>query len=478
MRQEFFILCGYLALLTLLVRFSYQRQRSDADFILGNRSLNFWLTALSAHASDMSGWLFLGYPALIFGEGVFAAWAGIGLIVGMFLNWQFVAPRLRSLTERLGSLTLSSYFEARFGDRSGRLRLVSSSMSVLFFTCYISSGLCAIGVLAESFFGINYSLGILFGLFVVVAYVLSGGYRTVAWIDLFQGFFLLGVIVFIPLYLLTQFGGLGPVMQAVSMQQLSTSLLPNWTISTGWQVFTIAAGWGLGYFGQPQILTKFMGIKQAADMGKAKYLGMSWQCVTLGAATLIGLIGIFLFPQGLADSQQVILNIVKTTLPTFVAGIVLCAIVAATTNVMAAHILIVASNLSEDFYKHFLRKQASSKELLLVSRIGVILVALVGLSIAFLKISSVYHIVLYSWSGLGASFGPLVLVSLYGKRLHPQGAFAGILVGGVTAAIWPYFDQLGGWQVPSIIPGFALSLGAIYIGSKLGEKLSVEVESE
>src|SRR5689334_4149967 len=154
MRQELFILCGYFALLTLLVRASYRKQHSDADFILGDRSLNFWLTALSAHASDMSGWLFLGYPALIFGEGVFAAWAGIGLIVGMFLNWHLVAPRLRALTEQLGSLTLSSYFEARCKDSSGRLRLIASLMSILFFTCYISSGLCAIGVLAESFFGV------------------------------------------------------------------------------------------------------------------------------------------------------------------------------------------------------------------------------------------------------------------------------------------------------------------------------------
>src|SRR5689334_21887552 len=165
MRQELFILCGYFALLTLLVRASYRKQHSDADFILGDRSLNFWLTALSAQASDMSGWLFLGYPALIFGGGVFAGWAGIGLVIGMFLNWHFVAPRLRVATERFGSLTLSSYFERCFQDTSGGLRLISGAMSVLFFTIYIASGFMAMGVLVESLLGLNYYLGIFCGFF-------------------------------------------------------------------------------------------------------------------------------------------------------------------------------------------------------------------------------------------------------------------------------------------------------------------------
>lgn len=456
------LLLGYFVVLSVLVRLAHRRQRTDVEFVLGGRSLNFWLTALSAHASDMSGWLFLGYPALIFGQGLFAAWAGIGLVVGMFLNWHFVAPRLRALTGKLGALTLGAYFEARFQDRSGSLRLISSLMSILFFTCYISSGLLAIGVLAESLLGVSDKVGMGVGLIIVVGYVLSGGYRTVAWLDLFQGCFLLGVILFIPLSLLKEFG-IESVMQGVALQGLSTTLFPSWQMATLGQIVMVAAGWGLGYFGQPQILTKFMGIAEVGQMGKAKILGMSWQVLTLGAATVIGLIGIYAFPAGLNDPQQVILALVRTLFSPFVAGLVLCAIVAATTNVMAAHLLIVASNLSEDLYKRWWGKGAPARELLFVSRIAVVCVACIGLFIALLKISSVYQVVLYSWSGLGASFGPLVIASLYFKRVSAWGACAGILSGGLTAALWP---SLGN-SVPAIIPAFACSFAGIFLVSRL-----------
>lgn len=468
---------GYFAILLLIASLSYRKQKSDQDFLIGNRSLNFWLTALSAHASDMSSWLFLGYPALIFTSGPFSAWAAIGLTVFMFLNWQFIAPKIRTATEQVESLTLSSYFEARFSDTSGSIRLVSAAMSVLFFTFYISSGLVGMGILVESLFGLNYLVGISIGLFIVMVYVFMGGYRTVAWIDLFQGFFLLGVIVFIPVYLMLQFGGMAPILQAVETKGLTTSLFPDFSGKTIWQIAMTAAGWGLGYFGQPHIITKFMGIRKVEEMGKAKYLGISWQTIALTAATWVGLIGIYVFPQGLADPEQVILNIVKTTLPPFFAGLVLCAILAATTNVMAAQILVVASNLSEDFYKRLFRRNATSQELLWISRMSVVLISIIGFIIAFFKISTIYQLVLYSWSGLGASFGPLLLLSLYRKNINKYGAFSGILIGGLTAAIWPYFDthyQLG---IPSLVSGFVLGILTIHGVSFLFRKrLRLEIE--
>ena len=468
---------GYFALLLLIALFSYRKQKSDTDFLIGNRSLNFWLTALSAHASDMSSWLFLAYPALIFTTGLFSAWAAIGLTVFMFLNWQFIAPRIRTVTEQLGSLTLSSYFEARFGDTSGSIRLVSAFMSVLFFLFYISSGLLGLGILVESLFGLSYYVGISIGLLIVVIYVFMGGYRTVAWIDLFQGFFLLGVIVFVPVYLIATIGGIGPIMDAVAAKNLSTSLFPDFSPKTFLQIILAAVGWGLGYFGQPHIITKFMGIRRVSDMAKAKYLGISWQGTALAAATLVGLIGIYLFPLGLSDPEYAILDIVKMTLDPFFAGLVLCAILAATTNVMAAQILVVASNFSEDFYKRLFRKHASAQEMLWVSRASVILIAFIGFAIAFFKISSIYKLVLYSWSGLGASFGPLLLLSLYCKSLNKYGAFAGILVGGVAAAVWPYFDthyQLG---IPSVIVGFLLgSLTILGVSSAARKIWALPVE--
>ncbi|MBI5273402.1 MAG: sodium/proline symporter [Chlamydiia bacterium] len=467
---------GYFAIVLLIAFLSYRKQNTDADFIIGSRSLNFWLTALSAHASDMSSWLFLAYPAEIFKQGVFYSWAAIGLTAFMFLNWQFIAPRIRALTEQLGSLTLNSYFETRFGDTSGRIRVASACMAILFYTFYITSGLNALGILVESLFGLSYFIGISLGLLVVVIYVFMGGYRTVAWIDLFQGFFLLGIIVFIPLYLLIDLGGARPVLDAIALKGLSTQLFPDFSLSTSWKILMITAGWGLGYFGQPHIITKFMGIKQVSDMGKAKWLGISWQFIALTAATWIGLIGVFMFPDGIQDSQELILYIVKDTFAPFFAGLVLCAILAATTNVMAAQILVVASSLTEDLYKRLFRKDASTAELLWVTRGGVVFFALISFVIAYLKITTIYQLVLYSWSGLGASFGPLLLLSLYMKNINRYGAFAGILAGGLTAAIWPAFrNPLG---IESVVAGFAFSILAIQGVSYFARKrFSLPIES-
>ncbi len=451
---------GYFAVILLIAFASYHKQKSDSDFIIGNRSLNFWLTALSAHASDMSSWLFLAYPAEVFTTGVFYAWAAIGLTFFMFLNWQCIAPRIRSVTEKLGSLTLSSYFETRFHDNSGAIRVVSSLMAVMFYTIYISSGLYAMGILVESLFGLNYFVGIGIGLLIVVIYVFMGGYKTVAWIDLFQGFFLLGVIVFIPSYFLVKLGGLSPIIDAVSVKGISSSLFPDFQLKTFWQILMITAGWGLGYFGQPHIITKFMGIQHVKDMGKAKWLGISWQSIALLSATLIGLIGVYVFPDGLAEPQEVILDIVKITFPAFFAGLVLCAVLAATTNVMAAQILVVASSLAEDIYKRLFRKTASAKELLWVTRASVILVALTGFIIAAFKIATILKLVLYAWSGLGCSFGPLLLLSLYKTGINRYGAFSGILVGGLTGAIWPLLENPFG--IPAMVGGFTLSILAIY----------------
>ncbi|HSX38758.1 MAG TPA: sodium/proline symporter [Chlamydiales bacterium] len=465
---------GYFTTILFIAFLSYKKQQSDSDFIIGNRSLNFWLTALSAHASDMSSWLFLAYPSEIFKQGVFYAWAAIGLTSFMFLNWQFIAPRIRSITEQLGSLTLNSYFETRFGDTSGAIRIVSTIMSILFYTFYITSGLTALGILVESLFGLSYLLGISVGLLIVVAYVFMGGYKTVAWIDLFQGFFLLGIIVFIPLYLLVSFGGTAPVMHAVSVKGVSTALFPDFKATTLWQILMITAGWGLGYFGQPHIITKFMGIRRVSDIGKAKWLGISWQSVALLSATWIGLIGIYMLPQESKESQQVILDIVKSSFAPFFAGLVLCAILAATTNVMAAQILVVASNMAEDLYKRLFRKEASSLELLWVTRASILLIALFGFAIASFKFTTIFQLVLYAWSGLGASFGPLLLLSLYLKNLNRYGAFSGILIGGLTAAIWPLFKEP--FHMGSTVAGFILGSATILIVSYLTQP-SVAAES-
>jgi len=461
---------AYYFVIFLIVFLSYKKKQSNTDFIIGDRKLNFWLTALSAHASDMSAWLFLAYPAQIFISGAFSAWAGIGLIIFMFINWQFVAPKIRIATEQFNSLTLNAYFENRFADKTHFLRITSGIMTLFFFTVYICSGLVSMGYLVESLFSLPYIVGISFGLFLVMLYVFLGGYTTVAWIDLFQGFFLLAIIVFIPVILLIKMGGFLEIIDVAHLRNLSLSLLPDFSTNTLYQVITLSAGWGLGYLGQPHIITKFMGIKNVTDIKKSKYLGMSWQILALGGATLIGLIGIALFPTGVENTELIALETVKTSLHPFFSALVLCAIIAATTNVMAAQILVVASSVTEDFYKRLFRKTATSKELLLCSRISVIAISLIAFFVAYFKISTIYNLVLFAWTGLGTSFGPLVLISLYSKNINKHGAIAGIITGGLISALMPSFSKYLNIELPTMIIGFLLSSAMILLVSKLTRK--------
>jgi solute:Na+ symporter, SSS family len=454
----------------LIVFLSYKKKQSSIDFIIGDRKLNFWLTALSAHASDMSAWLFLAYPAQIFLFGSFNAWAGIGLTAFMLINWQFIAPKIRIVTEQLNSLTLNAYFENRFADKTHFLRIVAGIMTLIFFTIYICSGLVSMGYLVESLFSLSYFTGISIGLFLVMLYVFLGGYTTIAWIDLFQGFFLLLVIVFIPIVLLVKIGGFSEIISIAQMRNLNLSLLPDFSTKTLYNALILSAGWGLGYLGQPHIITKFMGIKNVSEIKKAKYLGISWQALALGGATLMGLIGIALFPTGIDNPELIILETVKKTLHPFFASLVLCAIIAATTNVMAAQILVVASSVTEDFYKKFIRKNANSKELLRSSRISVILVCLIAFFIAYFKISTIYNLVLFAWTGLGTSFGPLILISLYSKKINRFGAIVGIFSGGLTTILSPYVSKSLNFEIPTMLVGFLVSSFFIFLVSSLTKK--------
>jgi sodium/proline symporter len=452
----------YFGLLLTLVFIFYHKQKSDTDFVIGDRSLNFWLTALSAHASDMSNWLFMGYPALIYTGGIFGIWTALGLIFFMYLNWQFVAPKVRVLTEKTKSLTLNAYFEHRFSDSSGIIRVLSSFISLLFYVVYISAGLIGMGFLVDTLFGLSYFTGITIGLGIVAFYVFIGGYLTVAWIDLFQGLFLLVVIVTIPCYLLGKLGGTTAVFSALETKHLSLSLLPDYSLNTILKAISLAVGWGLGYFGQPHIITKFMGIKHSSEIHKAKWVGITWQTFALFGATIFGLLGVILF-KDLANPELISLEVVKKTLPSIFSALILCAILAATTNVIAAQILVVASSLAEDFYKRLINKEATHFQILKVSRASVLFIALISYVLAFFKISTIYKLVLYAWTGIGASFGPLLLISLHYKKVNFYGALAGIISGALISAIWPLFNQ----SLPAMIPAFAISSLMIYLFSNI-----------
>lgn len=471
---------AYFFLLLVIGLISHHKQTTAADFIVGNRSLNFWVTALSAHASDMSSWLFMAFPAAIFIGGMNQAWIALGLLVGMFLNWQLVAKKLRIQTEQYNSYTLSTYFERRFEDRSGVLRVLTALMAVFFLTSYAAAGLIAMGGIFESVFGIDFYIGLSIATFVILVYTFIGGFITVAWTDLFQALFLICMIVLVPcvaFYHLAK--GSDTIIAAADGQNIPLTLFPELSLSSAITVIFLVLSWGLGYFGQPHIITKFMGINNAENMNKSKYVGMTWQLIALTAAACVGLVGIGYFTFGLANPELVFVEMVKSLFHPMIAGFVLCGVIAASLSTMDSQILVAASVLSEDLYSHLWRRKASPKELLTVTRIGVVLITLLSLFLAFNKNSTILEAVLYAWSGLGASFGPLVLMALYSKRTNQYGAIAGVLTGGLIAGVW---DSLNGYitdlSIPAMIPGFFISLFSIYIVSRLTQEQKELVPSK
>lgn len=459
----------YFTILLLVGLLAHKKQSTDKDFIVGNRSLNFWVIALSAHASDMSAWLFMAFPAAIFIGGIAQAWVALGLLAGMFLNWQLVARRLRTDTEASESYTLSTFFEKRFSDSSGTIRILTATMSIVFFAAYLSGGLMAMGLLFEKVFGIDYYIGLTVAIFVAMTYTFVGGFATVAWMDLFQAVFLLAMILLVPIVAFSHIpGGASTITEAAQAQNIPLTLFTDFSATSLMSILFLVLGWGLGYFGQPHIITKFMGIKNPDHLRKSKYIGMTWMVTALLAAAAVGIVGIGLYPTGLDNPELVFVTMVQQLFPAFFAGIVLCAVIAANMSTMDSQMLVCASVLSEDFYKRLVRPKASPKELLLASRIAVIGVGLVSLIIAFDRSSTILATVLYAWTGLGCAFGPLVLMSLYSKNANKYGAIAGIIVGGVLAGTWhlinPYITS---YVVPAMIPGFFLSLLSIYVVSYL-----------
>jgi len=473
---EFLAVFLYIGALIFVAVASYQRQRSATDFIIGDRSLNFWMTALAAHASDMSSWLFMGYPAMIYLLGMQQAWTGVGLLLFMFLNWQLIAPRVRTATEAYNSLTFSSFFESRLSDTSGTIRIFTAIMLFVFYTIYVSAALVGMGLVLNTLFGIEYHIGVIIGILIVVPYVFIGGYTTLAWIDLVQGLFLLAVIIFVPLYLLPTVGGFKGIFSAIHMKHLTSSFIPNFKADTLLDIFFLTIGWGLGYFGQPHIITKFMGIKKVGDINKSKLVGMSWMLLALTAATLVGLVGIPFFKTPLAVEAEVFIQMVKQSFSPFLVGLILCAVFAATINAMSSMVLVLSSSLTEDIYKRIFHPKASPKELLLVSRMGVIFVSFIAFIIAIGRIDTIYGLVLYAWSGLGASFGPLLLLCLYMRKINKYGAWTGIIVGGLVAAFWPLVENKFPIEIPSLPPAFALSLISIWLVSRLTTRKNVLTE--
>ncbi len=449
----------YFAALLCIGFYFYKKNQTAEHFMLGDRSVNYWVTAIATQASDMGSWLFLGFPAVVFTGGMFQCWTAIGLVVGMYATWVIVAPRLRSKTAELDSLTLSSYFAHVYGDTSGTLQLVSSACALIFFLFYIASGLVGLSLVFSSAFGLSYHVGILISVITTAAYTLIGGFVAVAWCNFFQGVFLLIMILLVPCMGYMHVGGWQSIVAAAQMKSVSLSLLasPSEMLSA----LFLAASWGLGYFGQPHILVNFMGIDDVNNLKYARRIGILWQILVLLAAVAVGIIGIAFFAQGLPDSQAVFIDMTMILFHPFLAGLILCAIFAATLSTMDSLILVAGASIAEDIYKPFIAPKASQERLLFVSRVASIVISTIALMLAWQENMTVYGLVNYAWSGLGSTFGPLVVASLYINNIPHRVALIGLIAGAATSALWPLmFDSL------PLVPAFAVGFGILWIGSK------------
>ncbi|MBF6177623.1 sodium/proline symporter PutP [Nocardia otitidiscaviarum] len=460
----------YLVAMVAIGVWVYRRTATLADFALGGRKLNAPTAALSAQASDMSGWLLLGLPGAVYAAGIGATWIAVGLAVGTYLNWLFVAPRLRTYTERAGNaVSLSSYFESRFEDRTRLLRVVSALVILVFFTVYVASGLVAGGVLFEEVFGVDSTLAITVAVLVIVLYAFLGGFLAVSFTDVVQGLLMFFALVLVPIVAVAGFGGLGAVRDALRdktpdlMDMGAEASFADGVWGDGGSLGFVAIvsllAWGLGYFGQPHILARFMGIRSADDVPTARRIGMSWVLITLTAACLVGLIGVVALDEPLDNPETVFIALTQQELAPWIAGLVLAAVLAAIMSTADSQLLVSSTALTEDFYHAFLNRDASERVLVWVGRAAVVAVAVVAYVMA-LSGGAVLDIVAYAWAGFGAAFGPVILLSLYWPRMTAAGAMAGILGGAITVVVWRQVDALAdtGWY--EIVPGWIVATAA------------------
>ncbi|MBQ1941230.1 MAG: sodium/proline symporter PutP [Selenomonadaceae bacterium] len=455
----------------------YRKTNSMDDYIIGNRKLGPWVAAMSAEASDMSGWMMMGVPGAAYLAGLSSAWIAVGLGLGTWANWQFVAARLRKYTELANnSLTLPDFFQNRYQDNSNLLRIIPAIFIVIFFIIYTGSGFVSGGKLFSTLFGLEYSTAVLLGAFVVVFYTLTGGFMAVCWTDFIQGIMMFFAIVLVPATAVYMLGGPGTTATAIEIVNptfFNPFLNPDGS-TISFVAFISLMGWGLGYFGQPHILVRFMAISSTSELKRSRNIAVTWYIIAMIAAVFVGMVGKVFLTTGLEGPavETVLLVMTQQLFNPFMGGIILSAVLAAIMSTASSQLLVAASAFSQDFYRSVIRKNADHNELLWVSRISVFLISAAAITIAMNPNSFILEMVSYAWAGFGASFGPAVLMSLFWRRTTRNGILAGITVGGLTVLIWKQFAL---WGLYEIIPGFALSLLAIYIVSKLDKEPAKEI---
>lgn len=449
----------------------YRATNNLSDYILGGRRLGSFVTALSAGASDMSGWLLMGLPGAVYLSGISAAWIAIGLVIGQYFNWLFVAGRLRLYTEKFGNaLTLPDYFTNRFSDQTNLLRIVTALAILFFFTIYCASGVVAGARLFENMFGMSYETALWVGALATISYVFIGGFLAVSWTDTVQASLMITALIMTPLIVIYANGGPRASIQAVTL--INPNHVHLFSNLGAIEIISLIA-WGLGYFGQPHILVRFMAAKSVDTIPVARRISMTWMVLCLTGAVGVGFFAVAYFAANpaqasavTANSETVFIELSKRLFNPWISGFLLAAILAAIMSTLSCQLLVCSSALTEDIYRTFLRKQASQQELVWFGRLMVLAVALVAIWIGSYPDSKILTMVSYAWAGFGAAFGPVVILSLFWSRMTGGGALAGIIAGTATVIVW---KQYAWFNLYEIVPGFSLATLAIVIISLMSK---------
>lgn len=469
----------YMGLMLVIGWYAYKRTTNLNDYMLGGRSFGPAVTALSAGAADMSGWLLMGLPGAIYAFGMVEAWIAIGLTLGAYLNWLLVAPRLRVYTQVSGdSITIPSYLESRLKDKSRLLRIASGIIILVFFTFYVSSGMVAGGKFFMSSFDVNYHTGMLIVSAVVIAYTLFGGFLAVSYTDFVQGLTMFLALLLVPIFGLTLTGGLSET--AASIREVNPDALSLIKGATIAGVISSVA-WGLGYFGQPHIIVRFMAIKSVKETKNARRIGIGWMALSLFGAIATALVGIAYYHQNagaeLVDAETVFIALGQIIFHPFIAGIMLAAVLAAIMSTISSQLIVTSSALIEDLYKAIMKTDATDKQYVFLGRMAVLVVSLVALALAWPNNESILKLVSFAWAGFGGAFGPIILLSLFWRKLTAAGALWGMVAGAITVGIWGSVDALSN-ALYEIVPGFLLCLIVAYFVSLMTYRPNAEIDKE
>lgn len=483
----------------LLIGVYYSKKTSNSsDFYLGGRTLGPLVTAMSAEASDMSSWLLMGLPGLAYLTGVAnAAWTGLGLAIGTYVNWLIVAKRIRTYSHHLDAITIPDFFSKRYHDDKNIINFVSAVIIIIFFIPYTAAGFAACGKLFASLFGVDYFVAMIVSAAVIVGYTALGGFLAASTTDLVQSIIMTMALIVIMTFGISQAGGLDAVIENANSLSGYFSLVKTHVPETGgmenYNLFSTVStlAWGLGYFGMPHILLRFMAIQDKQKLSLSRRIATIWVLISLTVAIFIGIVGNAMTSNGVIDileesKSETIIIVIATLLsshgilPALIAGLILAGILAATMSTADSQLLAASSSVSQNIFQDFLKIKLDERKSMLVSRLTVVFISIIGVIIAYNPNSSIFEIVSFAWAGFGATFAPVVFCALFWRRSNKIGVLAGMFVGAITIFIWKYaIRPMGGlWDVYELLPAFVLALITIICVSLMTSSPSKEIQDE